>query len=1076
MRYCHAAQALRPALLTTCIALACMGITQGILAAPAINTLPSLNNIASGAATLSTTGNQLTVSQTSDKLIANWNSFNIGSAAKVQFNQPAINSIALNRISGSASEIFGRVNANGQLILINPLGIVFGSTAQVNAASVIASTLNLSDSSFLGDNFLFERVSSGGEINNQGSILANEGNTVVLASSIKNSGTLRARGGNLSLANGNKVQVNNATGQVSINQISSVASLIQSTGTLRADRLLTSADQGKIFIVGDRARTGSVVELAGQLSSLNNDIQGKTINITGDLTANAATALNAVNAININANFTQNKNNSELNLTYNPADGLNLGPTSGNAGKITLSGTGMQYKANNVSYQIIQTLAQLQALNSNAMTRAGHYVLGLDIDASSTATSSFNPIGSDLSTPFTGFLDGLGHQIDQLTINKPAKDGVGLIGYALYATIKNLHLNNATVIGKDNVGGLIGYNGNDNGTTGQSWIINSSVSGSLTGYNQLGGLIGSDNVYNLGSSNMVGSSSNSTITGRYTRIGGLTGYANISNGSLNLSGNSTDNIIQASTIVGNKYDIGGIIGRLDLSNHSQALIQANQTGGSVISLSRPAVNVSGGIGIVNNSHSTFSLLDNYNHANVSAIHFDYSHDQTVESTHIGGLIGQLNQLDDQAYNLVSGNGNDGEIRGVQYIGGLMGYSNGATVSNNHNAGLTEGSRYTGGLIGYSMHNTINQNSNTGNTNIRIIPSSFYPYIGGLIGYAEDSQISENTSSGLTGYGNYISSANYVGGLVGYLKSGSIQNSHATGNTAGTRHVGGLVGYNMGDISYSDASGDVTSLDIYSSTSVLGGLIGTNEAGSISFSHAAGNVTKGTNFTGGLIGLNHNGSVRNSYASGNVEYGIDLVGGLFGQLLVDSNATSPVEIINNYATGYVRGFDSVGGLIGGVNNSNSTTIIANNYATGNVSEIPHNAFDNIQYIGGLFGHVIANSGVLNISNNYSAGQVTGINNTPSIGGFMGYLSITGSAVNTINNNYWNISTAGQPVAIGVINQINQPIVNLTGLTGAQMTQQSSFAGWDISNQLNGSNSIWYINQGVSAPVLRSFLTP
>lgn len=1074
MRHYHFNRTLCPSLLTVCIAVACAGATPMVIATPAVNALPVLNNIASGTASLSTTGNQLTVNQATDKLIANWNSFNVGSAARVQFNQPTMNSIALNRISGSASEFFGRMNANGQLILINPAGITFGSAAQVNAASVIASTLNLSDSNFLADNLLFERLSSGGEINNQGNILANEGNTVVLGASIKNSGTLRARGGNLSLVNGSKVQVNNATGQVSINQISSVASLIQSTGTLRADRLVSNADQGKIFIIADRARNGSVVELAGQLTSLNNDIQGKTINITGDLTANATTSLNAVNAINLNGTFTQNKNNSLLNLTYNPADGLNLGLTSGNEGKITLSGTGMQYQANSASYQVIQTLAQLQALDSNATTRAGKYVLGLDIDASSTASTSFSPIGSSISTPFTGVLDGLGHQIDQISINKPAKDGVGLFGYAQYASLKNLHLSNATVIGKDNVGGLIGYNGNNNGTTGHSWISNSSVSGTMTGYNQLGGLIGSDNVYNLGSSNIVGSSSNSSITGRYTRIGGLTGYANISNGNLNLSGNNSNNIIQASTIVGNKSDIGGIIGRLDLSNQSQALIQANQTGGSVISLSRPAINVSGGIGIVNNSHSTFSMLNNYNHANVSAIYFDYSHDQTVESTHVGGLIGQLNQLDGQAYNLISGNGNDGEIRSVQYIGGLIGYSNGATVSNNHNDGLTEGSRYTGGLIGYSMHNTINKNSNTGNTNIRIIPSSFYPYIGGLIGYAEDSQISENSSSGLTGYGNYISSASYVGGLVGYLKSGSIQNSHATGNTAGTQHVGGLVGYNMGDISYSDASGDVTSLDIYSSTTVLGGLIGTNEGGNISFSHAAGNVTKGVHFTGGLIGLNHNGSVRNSYSSGNVEYGLNKVGGLFGQLLVDSNATSPVEIINNYATGYVNGFNSVGGLIGGVNNSNSTTIIANNYATGNVSEIPHNAFDDLQYIGGLFGHVIANSGVLNISNNYSAGEVTGINNTPSIGGFMGYLSITGSAASTINNNYWNISTAGQPVAIGVINQVNQPIVNLTGLTNTQIIQQSSFVGWDISSQLNGSNSIWYINQGVSSPVLRNLM--
>ena len=1066
MRVHHSIPALRPSLLSLCIALAGAAAAPHATATPAVNALPVLNNIASGTATLSTSASQLNIDQSSDKLIANWNSFNVGSSAKVQFNQPAASSIALNRIGGSASEIFGRVTANGQLILVNPAGITFGSTAQVNAASVIASTLNLSDSNFLADNFLFERVSSGGEINNLGSVLGNEGNTVVLAASIKNSGTLRARGGNLSLANGNKVTLDNSNGLVSVNQVSSVASLIQSTGTLRADRLVTTADQGKIFIVGDRTRSGSVVELAGQLTSLNNDIQGKTVNISGDLTANAATALNALNAININANFTQNKNSSLLNLTYGSADGLNFG----SAGKISLSGTGMQYKANNISYQIIQTLAQLQALDSNATIRAGKYVLGLDIDASSTATTGFNPIGSDLSTPFTGLLDGLGHQIDQLTINKPAKDGVGLIGYALYATLKNLNLTNATMTGRNNVGGLIGYNGNNNGSTGNSWIINSSVSGTLTGYNQLGGLIGSDTVYNNGSSNIIGSSSNSTITGRYTQIGGLIGYALVNQGSMNISNSQTNSTVQASTIADSKYDIGGLIGRLALNNHASATLSGLHSNGTVTTLSRPAFNVGGVIGAVDNSDATLTLDNVNNHSNVSAIQQVATSTQAITSAITGGLIGLLTSSG-TASSLINASSNTGTITGLSQVGGLIGYSSSGVISNSNNSGAINGYiQNTGGLIGQNVNTAINSSYNSGV--IAGLGGNYTYNMGGLVGYNDNGAITDSYNTAKVGSGGTW----FSGGVVGKNIQAAITNSFSTGEVTGISYVGGLAGYNSALISHSYATGNI---DV-GRNSYIGGLVGENEGGTIEYSHATGNVSGAYDGMGGLVGLYKNGNIRHSYASGQVTGETASFGGLIGFAIAytpDGAGSSSYDISDSYATGNVSGGIFLGGLIGQLSvGSNATLKLANNYVTGNVTKAASYSSAGYQ-IGGLLGYVtVSDTSTLNVINNYSAGQVSGVAGTTSIGAFIGSIGMDTGTTDNISNNYWNSTTAGQALAIGNTYSLQQPVVNLTGLTASQMTQQNSFVGWDISSQLNGSNSIWYINQGVSAPVLRSFLSP
>ncbi len=105
--------------------------------------------VSQGAASAVSSGNQLTISQTSNQAILNWSSFNVSADGKVVFQQPGSTSIALNRIfQGSPSTIFGTIDANGQVYLINPNGLIFGPTASVNASGILASTLNISDSAF----------------------------------------------------------------------------------------------------------------------------------------------------------------------------------------------------------------------------------------------------------------------------------------------------------------------------------------------------------------------------------------------------------------------------------------------------------------------------------------------------------------------------------------------------------------------------------------------------------------------------------------------------------------------------------------------------------------------------------------------------------------------------------------------------------------------------------------------------------------------------------------------------------------------------------------------------------------
>src|SRR5260370_13124865 len=105
--------------------------------------------VKSGNATATVSANTLQVNQTSNQAVLNWSSFNVSADGHVIFQQPNASSIALNRIyQQSPSSIFGQVQANGQIYLVNPNGFVFGATASVNAAGILASTLKISDSTF----------------------------------------------------------------------------------------------------------------------------------------------------------------------------------------------------------------------------------------------------------------------------------------------------------------------------------------------------------------------------------------------------------------------------------------------------------------------------------------------------------------------------------------------------------------------------------------------------------------------------------------------------------------------------------------------------------------------------------------------------------------------------------------------------------------------------------------------------------------------------------------------------------------------------------------------------------------
>jgi len=90
--------------------------------------LPQGGNVAGGGASISTPDTStMNITQTTNRVIINWQGFSIDVNELVKFIQPGSSAVALNRVVGvDPSSILGQLVANGNIFLVNPNGIVFG--------------------------------------------------------------------------------------------------------------------------------------------------------------------------------------------------------------------------------------------------------------------------------------------------------------------------------------------------------------------------------------------------------------------------------------------------------------------------------------------------------------------------------------------------------------------------------------------------------------------------------------------------------------------------------------------------------------------------------------------------------------------------------------------------------------------------------------------------------------------------------------------------------------------------------------------------------------------------------------
>ena len=281
----------------------------------------------------------------------------------------------------------------------------------------------------------------------------------------------------------------------------------------------------------------------------------------------------------------------------------------------------------------------------------------------------------------------------------------------------------------------------------------------------------------------------------------------------------------------------------------------------------------------------------------------------------------------------------------------------------------------------------------------------------------------------------------IGGLVGF-NDGNIQNSRSAGNVESARRVsdsnrracyasgGGLVGENSGTIAGSYSTSVVSGF-----TDHFGGLAGVN-SGVVAASYATGSVSaNGFADVGGLVGVNETeGKIITSYATGGVTGQGDNFGGLAG---VNSGV-----IAASYAAGNVsgEGFADVGGLVG---DNQYTGVITAAYAVGSVS-------GRADRHGGLIG---LNQGVVTVC--FSTGEV------PQDGG--GLIKRNGDD-GTVTNCYWDTETSGQTESAGGDAKTTAELQSPTGYAGP-------YAGWNVDLDGDGSSDDpWRFGSATEYPVL------
>lgn len=226
--------------------------------------------------------------QEQTNIVVNWESFDVGENASVTFHQEGTNWSALNRIwDANPSAIFGQIKADGRIFLINQNGMIFGPDSKVNAHTLVATSLNITETDeewregawkkgdinltqekYVTDDADYSALAA--EIVNQGHITADTTGAIFLvAPTVVNEGTVEAPNGQAALVAGSEVSLWQQEGS---NKLDRTVRVTAGQGTaVNAAGATLSAERGAAGMYGrvvnqeGLIRTVTALEMNGKI-------------------------------------------------------------------------------------------------------------------------------------------------------------------------------------------------------------------------------------------------------------------------------------------------------------------------------------------------------------------------------------------------------------------------------------------------------------------------------------------------------------------------------------------------------------------------------------------------------------------------------------------------------------------------------------------------------------------------------------------------------------------------------------------------------------------------------------------
>ncbi|MCO3351318.1 filamentous hemagglutinin N-terminal domain-containing protein [Pseudomonas aeruginosa] len=1076
--------------------------------------LPSGATVVSGDAGFqtSTDGRHMVIDQQSHKLITNWNEFSVRADERVSFHQPGQDAVALNRVIGrNGSDIQGRIDANGKVFLVNPNGVVFGKSAQVNVGGLVASTLDLADRDFLAGNYQFSG-DSGATVSNAGSLKASEGGSIaLLGARVSNDGVIQAQLGAVALGAGQGINLNfDGDGLLNLQvDKGSVDALAHNGGLIRADggQVLMSArsadsllktvvnNQGTLEARTLRSAEGRIVLDGGE--------QG-TVRVAGKQDASAIGGGNGGLVLNQGANV-------EIQRTAQVDTHADQGATGTwriLSHEVSVAAVGQANAAGDGSGQVhvAQGPAGANASDSNGVTIVQQQP-AVDLAAGANGTSAVqSQSGANIGSGASGISvvqsqnsPNIGSGANGITVvqsQNGANIGSGASGISVVQSQNSPNIgsgvNGVTVVQSQNGANIgPGVSGIDVVQTQTLPNLSPGANGSSIVQVQTLPDIAADagNVHVV----QVQTGGNKVFGNSATNVRSRTVQArsseNVGSGLANPSSAGKGPTLHADTLARNLSTSNVEVVATRGNAHVGAPLSWDSGNGLTLTAERGDLRINGAL-TAQGENASLTL-----NAGQRPLRID-------DSLSLTGQGARVEFNSDKGYALAEGaritlsgknagfraNGRDySVIQDLQQLRGIDRDLGGSYVLGNRIAGgnssfLSIGNASAFGGTFDGLGNTIDNlavygtgaysglfSVNRGtlrNLNLERISAdgaqaTHYNVQVGSLAAVNLGRIDNVNASDIRIAA--ASKLNSLGGLVA-LNLGSIDNASASGTLVGNRHtyaLGGLAAENIstarGVASISNSRADFAisgQLKDHASHYGAGGLVGRNRGGLIRSSGSQGTLSlsgHGMNL-GGLVGYSSAGGLADVSAfvdvSGNGQHG--LYGGLIG-LNVNSG------IAHATASGKVRGTDAeaLGGLIG----RNLNAAITNASAHGDV------VLQAGRYLGGLIGHNQAgNLADVSASGNLSGGSLL------QAGGLIG-LNANASLVNASAKG--NVATRGAEAVGGLLGEnLYGSIIN--GSASGEVTDGSGKTlGGLIGSNLGGNHSnlkaSGWVNAGANSDV-------